>query len=132
MVALCRAKGPGWNRRHRALRIDSAADAILALDNDRRVSPWNWAAQCMFGWTAAEVTCVKPPLVPEGLRVVAEHNAVLERVASAGRCRSLPAAFIVGSGPCRRLGAYLAPQVNDRRSAPMGMPDAVIRRSYRT
>jgi PAS domain S-box-containing protein len=62
--------------------VDSAADAILSLGPDRRVTVWNPAAERMFGWTAAEVTGLEPPFVPEELR--AEHNAVLERVASGG------------------------------------------------
>jgi PAS domain S-box-containing protein len=63
--------------------IDSAADAIVALGNDRRVSLWNPAAERLFGWTSVDVVGLEPPFVPEELR--AEHNAVLERVASGGQ-----------------------------------------------
>ncbi len=63
--------------------IDSVADAIIALGPDRRVTLWNPAAERLFGWSAAEVLGREPPFVPEELR--AEHNAVLERVASGGQ-----------------------------------------------
>jgi PAS domain S-box-containing protein len=63
--------------------IESAADAIIALGADRRVTVWNPAAERLFGWNAAEVVGLEPPFVPEELR--AEHNAVLERVASGGQ-----------------------------------------------
>jgi len=62
--------------------IESAADAIVAFGTDRTVMLWNPAAERMFGWTAAEVTGTEPPLIPEEL--MAEHNAVLERVRSGG------------------------------------------------
>ncbi|MGH3301117.1 MAG: PAS domain S-box protein [Streptosporangiaceae bacterium] len=63
--------------------IDSVADAIIALGPDRRVTVWNPAAERLFGWPAAEIVGKEPSFVPEELR--AEHNAVLERVASGGQ-----------------------------------------------
>ena len=63
--------------------IECAADAIIAVGPDRRVTVWNPAAERLFGWRAAEVVGLEPPFVPEELR--AEHNAVLERVASGGQ-----------------------------------------------
>jgi PAS domain S-box-containing protein len=63
--------------------IECAADAILALGPDRTITLWNPAAERLFGWRAAEVVGLKPPFVPEEL--LAEHNAVLERVASGGQ-----------------------------------------------
>ena len=63
--------------------IDSVADAIIALGPDRRVTVWNPAAERLFGWPAAQIVGREPPFVPEELR--AEHNAVLERVASGGQ-----------------------------------------------
>ena len=63
--------------------IECAADAIIAIGADRRVTVWNPAAERLFGWRAAEVVGLEPPFVPEELR--AEHNAVLERVASGGQ-----------------------------------------------
>ena len=63
--------------------IECAAAAIIAVGADRRVTVWNPAAEKLFGWTAAEVVGLEPPFVPEELR--AEHNAVLERVASGGQ-----------------------------------------------
>jgi PAS domain S-box-containing protein len=63
--------------------IECAADAIVAMAADRRVTVWNPAAERLFGWRAAEVVGLEPPFVPEELR--AEHNAVLERVASGGQ-----------------------------------------------
>jgi len=63
--------------------IECAANAILAIGPDRTISLWNPAAERLFGWRAAEVVGLEPPFVPEELR--AEHNAVLERVASGGQ-----------------------------------------------
>jgi PAS domain S-box-containing protein len=63
--------------------IECAADAIIAIGQDRRVTVWNPAAERLFGWRAAEVVGLEPPFIPEELR--AEHNAVLERVASGGQ-----------------------------------------------
>ena len=60
--------------------IDCAADPIIALGKDKTVCVWNPAAERMFGWTAAEVLGLEPPIIPRELR--AEHNAVLERVAN--------------------------------------------------
>src|SRR5487761_1794479 len=62
--------------------IESAPDAIVAIDTDRTVLLWNPAAERMFGWSAVEVTGLEPPIIPEELK--AEHNAVLERVHSGG------------------------------------------------
>jgi PAS domain S-box-containing protein len=63
--------------------IDSAADAIVAFGTDRNVLLWNPAAERMFGWSAAEVIGTEPPIIPEEL--MAEHNAVLERVRGGGQ-----------------------------------------------
>ncbi len=63
--------------------IESAADAIIAVGADRRVTVWNPAAEQLLGWSAAEVVGLVPPFVPAELQ--AEHNAVLERVASGGQ-----------------------------------------------
>src|SRR6516164_7760977 len=58
--------------------IESAADAIVVFGTDRTVLLWNPAAERMFGWSAAEVIGLEPPIIPGELS--AEHNAVLERV----------------------------------------------------
>jgi PAS domain S-box-containing protein len=63
--------------------IECAADAIVAFGTDRTVMLWNPAAERMFGWTAAEVIGLEPPVIPEELK--AEHNAVLERVRDGGQ-----------------------------------------------
>jgi PAS domain S-box-containing protein len=63
--------------------IESAADAIVAFDIDRTVMLWNPAAERMFGWASDEVLGNEPPNIPEEL--VAEHNAVLERVRGGAR-----------------------------------------------
>jgi PAS domain S-box-containing protein len=63
--------------------IECAADAIIAVGADRTVAVWNPAAERMFGWTAAEVVGQEPPFIPAEL--MAEHNAVLERVAGGGQ-----------------------------------------------
>ncbi len=62
--------------------IDCAPGPVLALGRDRAICVWNSAAERMFGWTAAEVLGLEPPIIPRELR--AEHNAVLERTASGG------------------------------------------------
>ncbi|MFC0040626.1 PAS domain S-box protein [Actinomadura rayongensis] len=58
--------------------IQSAADALVAVDGRSRVTVWNPAAERMFGFTAEEVMGRVPPIVPRELS--AEHNAVLERL----------------------------------------------------
>ncbi|RSN70411.1 MULTISPECIES: PAS domain-containing protein [Actinomadura] len=58
--------------------IESAADAIVAVDGKHRVTVWNPAAERMFGWTAEEMIGRVPPIVPDELK--AEHNAVQERL----------------------------------------------------
>jgi len=63
--------------------IECAADAIIAVGADRTVTVWNPAAEAMFGWAAAEVAGKEPPFIPDEL--MAEHNAVLERVAGGGQ-----------------------------------------------
>ena len=63
--------------------IESAADAIVVFGTDRAVLLWNPAAERMFGWSAAEVIGLEPPIIPEELS--AEHNAVLERVRGGGQ-----------------------------------------------
>jgi PAS domain S-box-containing protein len=63
--------------------IDSAANAIFVFGPDRTIMVWNPAAEQLFGWSAPEVVGLEPPFVPAELR--AEHNAVLERVASGGQ-----------------------------------------------
>ncbi len=63
--------------------IECAGEPVIALRRDRAVCVWNPAAERMFGWPAAEVIGLEPPIIPGELR--AEHNAVLERVASGGQ-----------------------------------------------
>jgi PAS domain S-box-containing protein len=63
--------------------IECAADAIVAFNPARTVMLWNPAAERMFGWSAAEVLGLAPPIIPEELK--AEHNAVLERVRGGGQ-----------------------------------------------
>ncbi|WP_372506646.1 PAS domain-containing protein [Actinomadura madurae] len=58
--------------------IESAADAIVAVDRRHRVTVWNPAAERMFGWSAADMVGRVPPIVPDELK--AEHNAVQERL----------------------------------------------------
>lgn len=57
----------------------AAPVAIIALDNDQRVTAWNPAAEAMFGWTKAEVLGRFNPIVPESamsefLGIVASLN----------------------------------------------------------
>jgi PAS domain S-box-containing protein len=63
--------------------IECAADAIIAFGTDRTVTLWNPAAERMFGWKASEVVGLELAFIPEELK--AEHNAVLEHVASGGQ-----------------------------------------------
>ncbi|MBA9002314.1 PAS domain S-box-containing protein [Actinomadura cellulosilytica] len=63
--------------------IECAADAIVAVDEQMRVSLWNPAAERMFGWSAGEVLGRVPPIIPHELQ--AEQNAVLERVRQGGQ-----------------------------------------------
>lgn len=62
--------------------VASAPDAIVVLDLQFRVTLWNHAAERMFGWRADEVVGRDPAIVPDEL--MAEHHAVLERVAAGG------------------------------------------------
>ncbi|MFS2293974.1 MAG: PAS domain-containing protein, partial [Actinomadura sp.] len=48
--------------------IESAADAIVAVDQRHRVTVWNPAAERMFGWTAEEMVGRVPPIVPDELK----------------------------------------------------------------
>jgi len=86
-VALRLAVGSGRDRERidataRAV-IECAADAIIAFGTDRTVTLWNPAAERMFGWKASEVVGLDLQFIPEELK--AEHNAVLEHVASGGQ-----------------------------------------------
>ena len=54
-----------------------SADAVIAIDNELRVTSWNPAAERMFGWTAQEVLGGELPIVP--VELMAEHGAVLEQ-----------------------------------------------------
>jgi PAS domain S-box-containing protein len=63
--------------------IECAADAIIAFGVDRTITLWNPAAERMFGWKASEVVGLDLGFIPEELK--AEHNAVLEHVASGGQ-----------------------------------------------
>jgi PAS domain S-box-containing protein len=80
-----RANGPDQARIDATAQaiIRCSAEPIIALGRDRTVCLWNPAAERMFGWTAAEVLGLEPPIIPRDLR--AEHGAVLERVASGGQ-----------------------------------------------
>jgi PAS domain S-box-containing protein len=63
--------------------LECAADAIIAFGLDRTIRLWNPAAERMFGWKASEVVGLELEFIPDELR--AEHNAVLEHVASGGQ-----------------------------------------------
>jgi len=62
--------------------VESAPDAIVALDLRFRVTLWNRAAERLFGWPTEEILGREPAIVPDEL--MAEHHAVLERVAAGG------------------------------------------------
>nr|WP_250564095.1 PAS domain S-box protein [Sphaerisporangium fuscum] len=62
--------------------IASSANAVVSLDRDLTVLTWNPAAERLFGWSAGDMIGRRAPIVPDEL--VAEHNAVLERVRTGG------------------------------------------------
>src|SRR3954462_4989454 len=62
--------------------VASAADAMIALDNDMIVRLWNPAAERLFGWRADQTLGRPLRTIPE--EYTAEHRAVLERVRSGG------------------------------------------------
>lgn len=62
--------------------IESAADAVVAVDLELRVLEWNRAAQRLFGWTAEEVCGGPLPIVPDELWP--EFNAVSARLRAGG------------------------------------------------
>ena len=63
--------------------VAGAPNAIVAFDRDETVLTWNPAAERLFGWSSGEMLGRRAPVVPEEL--VAEHNAVLERVRTGGQ-----------------------------------------------
>ncbi|MEO3874075.1 PAS domain S-box protein [Nonomuraea sp. B12E4] len=63
--------------------LASSPNAVVALDRDQGVLVWNAEAERLFGWTAEEMLGRRAPIVPGEL--VAEHNAVLERVRTGGQ-----------------------------------------------
>ena len=111
--------------------IECAADAIIAFGARPDRQLWNPAAERLFGWTAAEVVGLEPPFIPEELQ--AEHNAVLERVASGGQVsfatrrirkdgalldlRIDASALVDSAGQTGRLGQRLPPD-RGRRGGP--------------
>jgi PAS domain S-box-containing protein len=84
-LRLALASGRGRERIDSTARavIQCAADAIIAFGTDRTVTLWNPAAERLFGWKASEVVGLQLSFIPEELK--AEHNAVLEHVASGGQ-----------------------------------------------
>ncbi|GLX02215.1 PAS domain-containing sensor histidine kinase [Microtetraspora sp. NBRC 16547] len=63
--------------------VASSPDAIVALDRDLSVLGWNPAAERLFGWSAKQLMGRRAPIVPAEL--MAEHNAVMERVRTGGQ-----------------------------------------------
>ncbi|WP_017615755.1 PAS domain S-box protein [Nocardiopsis salina] len=57
--------------------LASAADAVIVIDDESRVTDWNPAAERMLGWSREEVLGRELPIVPGELK--AEHGAVLEQ-----------------------------------------------------
>ncbi|MCZ2078108.1 MAG: PAS domain S-box protein [Bryobacteraceae bacterium] len=46
--------------------IDASPLAIISTGRDGRILSWSAAAKQMFGWTAAEVIGLPPPIIPDG------------------------------------------------------------------
>ncbi|MFI6457439.1 PAS domain S-box protein [Streptosporangium amethystogenes] len=63
--------------------VADAPNAIVAIDREQTVIAWNPAAERLFGWSAEETVGRRVPVVPEEL--MAEHNAVLEKVRTGGQ-----------------------------------------------
>jgi two-component system cell cycle sensor histidine kinase/response regulator CckA len=72
-----RAEMAASNRRLRTL-IEASPIAIVALDEQGRVTTWNPAAERTFGWTAEETVGHPPPYLPPGAR--REHGELFSRV----------------------------------------------------
>jgi PAS domain S-box-containing protein len=58
--------------------IEASPLAIIALDEDARVTRWNRTAEQIFGWTAAEVLGQPLPFLDDAAR--AEFDVVMERL----------------------------------------------------
>lgn len=62
--------------------MDSAPDAIIAVDRDMNVLLWNPAAERLYGWRAEEVVGAPLPAIPDDLAVARE--ALFERLHASG------------------------------------------------
>ncbi|WP_239137374.1 PAS domain-containing sensor histidine kinase [Sphaerisporangium rufum] len=82
--------------------LASSANAVVALDRDLTVLLWNPAAERLFGRPAAETVGRRAAIVPEDL--VAEQNAVLERVRTGGGPVSLRTRRLRGDGTPVEVG----------------------------
>ncbi len=112
--------------------IDSARDAFIETDGSGSVTEWNGRAQELFGWSAEEVLdrSVLDFLIPP--RFTAKFLADMERVSAPSLARSTPArerllldrqgqeirvnlsAYLSGSGPDFRIGAFLQDLTRER------------------
>lgn len=82
--------------------VESSPSAIVAYDEERRVTIWNPAAERMFGWTAAEVIGKPSPHLPAS--EVARFAAQWQQVARGEPLRGLEGLRASRSGAVVEVG----------------------------
>ena len=72
--------------RYQAQLLENVSDAVIAIDNDYRITSWNTAAEKLYGWTAAEVMGKKLyPVLPTTYLNGASEQDAIKAMQSAGK-----------------------------------------------
>ena len=100
------------NRLQLAHILDSAEDAVMAVDCEGRINYWNAAAERMFGYSAEEI-------IGQPISLLAQHDmgeeqqGIFDTIQSGGQIANLETVRFAKDGTPRHVSLTVSPVINE-------------------